>query len=1207
MSILIEPLTELKEFNEIKENLIANRTPVQVTGCMDSQKCHLIYGLGEAYQYKVIVTYNELKAKEIYEDYRLYDKNVFLYPAKDIIFYSADIHGNAIVQSRLKVLKQLLENKSATIITTIDSGMDKILPLSFLEERVIHLEEAMVTDLEQLKTQLAHLGYERVGQVEGAGQFAVRGGILDIFPLTEECPYRIEFWDDEVDTIRSFDVESQRSIEVVGKLDIYPAVEIIMDSDTAARGLHKIQLEKKEYSKRLKEEKKIEEAAKMQAIVEEFCDNFEVYNGAMGIESYISYFYEKTVSLFDYFTLENTVFFLDEPSRLMEKGEAVELEFRESMAHRLEKGYLLPGQCDVIYSYKELLGKIGNRRTVLLSMLDGKQSVFTPKVKAGFTVKSVNSYNGNFEILTKDLKDWKDKGYRVIVLSSSRTRAKRLSEDLREYNLSAFYSEDLDRTLQNGEIMTTYGSIHKGFEYPLIRWVVISESDIFGAEKKKRKKKKSAYDGKKIQSFNDLSVGDYVIHENHGVGIYKGMEKIEVEKVTKDYIKIEYAKGGNLYILATGLDVIQKFSGGEGKKPKLNKLNSIEWKNTKARVKGAVKEIAQELVELYAKRQAKEGYQFSEDTVWQREFEEMFSFEETDDQLTAIEDTKKDMESKKIMDRLICGDVGYGKTEIAIRAAFKAVSDGKQVVILVPTTILAQQHYNTFIQRMMDFPISIDMLSRFRTPAQQKKTIEKLKKGSLDILIGTHRILSKDIAFKNLGLLIVDEEQRFGVTHKEKIKQLKGNVDVLTLSATPIPRTLHMSLVGIRDMSVLEEPPVDRMPIQTYVLEHNEEIIREAIVRELARDGQVYYVYNRVNNIDEVANTVAKLVPEANVSFAHGQMSSRELERIMFEFINGEIDVLISTTIVETGLDISNVNTMIIDDADRLGLSQLYQLRGRVGRSNRTAYAFLMYKRDKMLKEVAEKRLQAMKEFTDLGSGFKIAMRDLEIRGAGNLLGSKQHGHMEAVGYDLYCKMLNDAVRKLKGEEVFEDKYDTTVDMDCDAFIPPTYMKSEFQKLEMYKRIAEIENEEEFMDMQEELVDRFGEMPAAVNHLLNIALIKAIAHKSYITQIIQKEEQVKIYFYEQAGLAVEKIPSILKKYEGKLIFKREEQPHFIFSVEEEQKKVKGNVAIGRTPYRKTGMVGINEKTLKKKRNPLIVLEEVKELVMEVQSIVIGKE
>ncbi len=1147
MKTFTMPLKELKEFNDIKDNLTLKNIPIQITGCIDSQKCHLMSGLGEGYPWKLIITYSDLKAKEIYQDYKLYDKNVFLYPAKDIIFYSADIHGNAIVRDRLKILRRLIENEPITVITTLDGGMDKILPLSFLEKRVITVEEGGTLDLTRLQSELVHLGYERQGQVEGPGEFAVRGGIIDIFPPTEDCPYRIELWGDDIDSIRSFDISSQRSIERIEKFRIYPAAEIILDADRMMLGLKKIEEEKDAYVKSLRDKMKTEEAARIRNIIEEFKENLVSFQGSVGLDSFIKYFYDNTVSFFDYFNRDNSIVFIDEPSRIVEKGEAVETEFREGMIGRIEKGYILPGQSDAIYGYKALLSGLNHKSSLLLSTMDYKATHFTVKAKWDFTVRSVNPYNNNFDILVNDLQKWKKSGYRVLLLSGSRTRAKRLSEDLREHELSAFYSEDMERVIQKGEIMIAYGSLHRGFEYPLIKFVIISESDIFGAEKKKKRKKKE-YDGKKIQSFNDLNIGDYVVHENHGLGIYRGIEKIEVDKVTKDYIKIEYGGGGVLYILATGLDVIQKYAGGDTKKPKLNKLNSLEWKNTKSRVKGAVKEIARELVELYAKRQAKEGYQFGPDTVWQKEFEEMFPYEETDDQLHAIEDTKKDMESKKIMDRLVCGDVGYGKTEIAIRAAFKAVSDGKQVVFLVPTTILAQQHYNTFIQRMMDFPISIDMLSRFKTPAQQKSVIERVKKGSLDIVIGTHRVLSKDIEFKNLGLLIVDEEQRFGVTHKEKIKQLKGNVDVLTLTATPIPRTLHMSLIGIRDMSVLDEPPVDRLPIQTYVLEHNEEIIREAINRELARDGQVYYVFNRVNGIDEMANKIAKLVPEANVAFAHGQMSERELERIMYGFINGEIDVLVSTTIIETGLDISNVNTMIIDDADRLGLSQLYQLRGRVGRSNRTSYAFLMYKRDKMLKEIAEKRLQAIKEFTELGSGFKIAMRDLEIRGAGNLLGAQQSGHMEAVGYDLYCKMLNDAVRTMKGDIPEEETFDTTVDMDIDAFIPATYIKSEFQKLDIYKRIAEIENEEEFLDMQEELLDRFGDMPASVNNLLNIALIKSICHKVYITSLVHKKDEVKLVMYHKAKIDVERIPLLIKKHHPDLKLTPEANPYFTYQL-----------------------------------------------------------
>ena len=726
-----------------------------------------------------------------------------------------------------------------------------------------------------------------------------------------------------------------------------------------------------------------------------------------------------------------------------------------------------------------------------------------------------------------------------------------MRKDLRDYDLSSFYSEDQEREVGAGEIMVSYGHVTEGYEYPMLKFMVISETDIFGKKKKKRKRK--TYDGQRIQSFSELKVGDYVVHETHGLGIYQGIEKMEVDRVAKDYIKIAYAAGGNLYIPATQLDLIQKYASADAKTPKLNKLGGTEWKKTKARVRSAVRDIAKDLVELYAARQKEQGFQYGPDTIWQQEFEEMFPFEETDDQLAAIAATKEDMESTKIMDRLVCGDVGYGKTEIAIRAAFKAVQESKQVVYLVPTTILAQQHYNTFLQRMKEFPVRVDLLCRFRTSAQQKKTIEDTKKGLVDILIGTHRLLSDDIVYKDLGLLIIDEEQRFGVQHKEKIKKLKENVDVLTLTATPIPRTLHMSLIGIRDMSVLEEAPMDRMPIQTYVMEYSDEMVREAIEREISRGGQVYYVYNRVNDIEEITDRIRKLVPDAVVEYAHGQMREHQLEKIMFEFINGEIDVLISTTIIETGLDISNANTMIIHDVYRFGLSQLYQLRGRVGRSNRMAYAFLLYKRDKLLKEVAEKRLAAIREFTDLGSGFKIAMRDLEIRGAGNLLGAEQHGHMEAVGYDLYCKMLNEAVKHLKGEREEEEDFVTTLDLNINVFIPSSYIANEYQKLDIYKRIAAIESEEEMDDMIEELIDRFGDIPRKVQKLLNVALLKSLAHSAYVAAVEQKGDVFQFTMYEKAKVNAQQIPVLLQKYKGELQFKIETPPYFTYEKKRKNK------------------------------------------------------
>lgn len=1156
------PLLELQEYDNLVQALKSGKGPLQVTGTLDSQKVHLMYELGEAsaFAWKLVVTYDDTRAKEIYDDLRSFTSRVWLYPAKDLLFYSADIHGNLMARQRIAVLRRLMEDREGVVVTTMDGLMDHLLPLKYLREQSITVESGQVIDLDVWKERLIAMGYERVAQVDGMGQFSIRGGIVDIFPLTEEVPVRIELWDDEVDSIRTFDLESQRSVEQLENITIYPAAEVVLSGDQLAAGIRRLEKEEKTYEKALREQHKPEEAHRIHTIIGELRSGLDEGWRIGGLDAYIRYFCPDTVSFLEYFPQGESVIYLDEPARLKEKGETVELEFRESMVHRLEKGYLLPGQTELLYPAAEILARMQKPYAVMLTGLDQKLPGMKVNQKFSIDVKNVNSYQNSFEILIKDLTRWKKEGYRVILLSASRTRASRLASDLREYDLRAYCPDGREgesgnaggegsgsadtgnpgavntsvRKVRPGEILVTYGNLHRGFEYPLLKFVFITEGDMFGVEKKRKRRKKTNYQGKAIQSFTELSVGDYVVHEEHGLGIYKGIEKVERDKVIKDYIKIEYGDGGNLYLPATRLESIQKYAGAEAKKPKLNKLGGTEWNKTKTRVRGAVQEIAKDLVKLYAARQEKAGFQYGTDTVWQREFEELFPYDETDDQMDAIDAVKKDMESRRIMDRLICGDVGYGKTEVALRAAFKAVQDSKQVVYLVPTTILAQQHYNTFVQRMKDFPVRVDMLSRFCTPARQKRTLEDLRKGMVDIVIGTHRVLSKDMQFKDLGLLIIDEEQRFGVAHKEKIKHLKENVDVLTLTATPIPRTLHMSLAGIRDMSVLEEPPVDRTPIQTYVMEYNEEMVREAINRELARNGQVYYVYNRVTDIDEVAGRVQALVPDAVVTFAHGQMREHELERIMADFINGEIDVLVSTTIIETGLDIPNANTMIIHDADRMGLSQLYQLRGRVGRSNRTSYAFLMYKRDKLLREEAEKRLQAIREFTELGSGIKIAMRDLEIRGAGNVLGAEQHGHMEAVGYDLYCKMLNQAVLALKGETLEEDSYDTVVECDIDAYIPGRYIKNEYQKLDIYKRISAIETEEEYMDMQDELMDRFGDIPRSVENLLKIASIRALAHQAYVTEVVINRQEVRLTMYQKAKLQVEKIPDMVRSYKGDL-------------------------------------------------------------------------
>lgn len=1152
MEVLRAPfrLSEIgKQCERAKEH---GKMPIEISGTDGFARYYTMDNLGVD-RLKLIVTYNEDRAKEILDGYSFFDKNILYYPAKDALFYSADIHGHTILRQRMEVVKNIIEHTATTIVVSIDGLLNKAVPLEEMKKHIISFHVGNELQLNEMKKKLVSLGYERNDWVDGVGQFAIRGGILDIFPMSSDCPYRIELWGDEIDSIRSFDVESQRSIENVEELSVYPAAEMILDEQRIAGGLKAIEKEHKGYAGKLKKEMKTEAYARINRQVESLKEELEAFHSAMGIDGYIGYFYDELSGFLDYIP-KDAIIFVDDPYHVEARAQACNLEFRESMISRIEGGYILPGQAEVLYDYKEMIGKLACRDTILLSLLRKEHTDFQPETKLFFDTKMIPSYHHNFEMLLKDIRSWKKENYRILLFSPSATRGERLAKELMNQEINCFFQGDKNRILAESEMMVTNGRLKTGFLIPEIHLVVLTEGDIFGQKKvKARMKRKALYSGEKIKSFDDLNVGDYVVHENHGIGIYGGIEKIEVDGIAKDYISIEYAGGSKLFILASQLDLIQKYSSKEGGKPKINKLGGTEWSKTKSKVKGQVRAIAKDLVELYAVRQASSGYAFSKDTVWQKEFEELFPYEETTDQLKAIEDTKADMESNKIMDRLICGDVGYGKTEIAIRAAFKAVQDGKQVAYLVPTTILAQQHYNTFVERMQDYPIKIGMMSRFLTPKEQKKTLEDLKKGQLDIIIGTHRLLSKDMDYRNLGLLIIDEEQRFGVAHKEKIKQMKKDVDVLTLSATPIPRTLHMSMVGIRDMSLLEEPPVDRKAIQTYVLEYNQELVKEAIARELSRGGQVYYVYNRVNTIADIASDLAKMMPDVRIAFAHGQMKEQELENVMMAFINKEIDVLVTTTIIETGLDIANVNTMIIHDADNFGLSQLYQLRGRVGRSHKTAYAFLMYKRDKMLKETAEKRLKAIREFTDLGSGFKIAMRDLEIRGAGNLLGEDQSGHMASVGYDLYCKMLNDEVLRQKGEKVEED-FATTIELPIDAYIPSTYVKNEMTKLELYKRISGVWTKEDYEDMLDELTDRFGEPTYEVINLLTIAMVKAKAHETGITAITYKAGQVHIEMKQGIHVNVDLLEAFLTKYKNNIRLVAGEKSGFVVDLEKKNLK-----------------------------------------------------
>lgn len=1153
---LLDPVLELEAYNRVLDVIKKDNTAIKhtalCTGVIDSQKCHLSSAFSKHTGRPVlIVASSELKAREIYEDMRFFaGGGAKYYPVRDIIFYSADVKSADIIKQRFAVINSLLLGEKPTIVLSVEALFDRLTPKDIFKDFILEYEVGDSLSIEKLSKQLIFMGYERASLVEGVGQFAVRGGIIDIFTAVYDNAVRIELWGDEIDSIRLVDTYSQRSVEKINKLRIFPMRELVYREEDLADAVGNIKEEFDAVKSGYIKKGLTDEAQTLSETVSKVIEGLAENKTFRGVDRYIRYFYEQAATLLDYLD-EDTLLFFDEPARLYEHAENVLGEFNESMKSRIEMGYMLPKQTDTVVSYYDILKHSERFTRVLYTTLTHGIRDFNISVSETFTVKSSGIMQKRIDLLEGDLKYYADQKYRTLILAGGKTRAERLCAELLEQGFSAKVLDELDgNTLEPGRIFLYKGSLNKGFEYPLIKLAVISGKEIFDGEKPKRKhhrKKK----GSQIESFTDLQVGDYVVHDNHGIGVYRGIEKIAVDNVNKDYLKISYKDGGNLYVATDQLDMLQKFIGGDQAKPRLSKLGGGEWGKAKEKVRSAVKILAEDLIALYARREAAVGHVYSPDTVWQTEFEEQFAFEETDDQLSAIEDVKADMESSKVMDRLICGDVGYGKTEVAIRAAFKAVQDGKQVAYLVPTTILAQQHYNTFAQRMKDFPVNVDLLSRFKSAKEQKMTVEKLKKGLVDIVIGTHRLLSQDIRFKDLGLVIVDEEQRFGVSHKEKLKRLTENVDVLTLTATPIPRTLHMSLTGIRNMSILDEPPEERQPIQTYVMEYNAESVKDAIHREISRGGQVYYLHNRVRNISEVAARVQSLVPDAVVSYAHGQMSEHELERIMLDFIEGEIDVLVCTTIIEAGLDIPNVNTIIIQDSDFMGVSQLYQLRGRVGRSNRSSFAYLMYKKDKVLTETSEKRLQTIREFTEFGSGFKIAMRDLEIRGAGNILGAEQHGHMDAVGYDMYCKLLLESVNELKGVENPE-KFETLIDISANAFIPPYYIEDELQKLEVYKKISTIQTEQDYFDIQEEIEDRYGNLPASAQNLLNIAYLKACAHSVGVISVKQKDRSIIISFKPDANVDPNRITALVTKNRARLSFKVASNPFITYKLSEDE-------------------------------------------------------
>ena len=1139
---LIDPLKNLETYNKLLTDINDKITPISTYGIIDENLGHFSYALKEhTNKQMLIITYDEVRSRNIYEDIKnLGLSDVELFPKRELLLYDIDAFSSERSNQRLNVLSDLNEGKDLLIVTSLGALLDKLLVPEMFEKYSQLVEFGKNISLEDIVISFINAGYERVSMVEGIGQFSLRGGIIDFFPPNSINPYRIELFDEEVDSIRTFDMVTQRSLDRVEIVKIPPVKEILITGDFKKDIIKNLQKDLKKFGLKYKTEQ-VEKLSneKFERYIELLNEDMHMSNRDM----IIPYIPEDFLTSIISYLKEDAIILVDEPKRVDEIAKNFKEDFSHKFMDLLEIGEVLPGHFNIYYNYKDLIPQINEKLCITNSSLIKVDINFKPKSLINFISKSMFSYHSKMELLKDDLNHYKYKGYKVIILSGTEERGLRLKQTLEDFGVEASFYKDRNIGISSSQIYITPGTLKGGFEYGGLKLVVISDKEIFGAGKK-RTAKGFKKDKSKPLNFSDLKIGDFVVHENYGIGQYEGVAQLNIQGIKKDFLTIQYKAKDKLYLPIDQMNLIQKYIGSDIK-PKVNKLSSGDWTKTKAKAKKAVEDMAYDLLELYAKREKLKGFAFSPDTPWQSQFEDFFPYEETEGQLNSVIEIKKDMEKPKPMDRLLCGDVGYGKTEVALRAAFKAIMEGKQVAILVPTTILAQQHYNTIMDRFGNFPIKVAMLSRFRTANVQKVSIEGIRKGSIDLVVGTHRLLSKDVMFKDLGLLIIDEEQRFGVKHKENLKKLKESVDVLTLTATPIPRTLHMSLVGIRDMSVIEDPPEERYPIQTYVVEFNEQMVRDAILREIGRGGQVYFVYNRVESIDRITSRLRALVPEASFNIGHGQMAERQLEKVMIDFLNKEQDVLVCTTIIETGLDIPNVNTIIIYDADKMGLSQLYQLRGRVGRSNRIAYGYFTYEKDKVLTEIAEKRLRAIKEFTEFGSGFKIAMRDLEIRGAGNLIGLQQHGHIESIGYDLYVKFLGQAIRRLKGETVL-DRLDTTIDLKVDGFIPKRYIADEDQKIEIYQKISSMESIDDYRELVDELIDRFGDVPKEVENLMDISYIRALSSKIDVKNILQLDRDIKIEFVSSDNLSLELIHYLSKEYGKKLIFDLSSSPSFLF-------------------------------------------------------------
>ena len=1122
MNTILGELGKSEKMIDLVKQTEKQKSLIGISGLTGVGEIQLISSLNE-YSKKpiMIITYNEIQAKQILEDLKVFTDKTIFFPKKEIVTYDYVAESKDLPYERIEALSKIKEKRNPIVVTTIEAIMQKLPSKQTLFKNALKFKVGEIHNLEEVKRKLVSLGYSRCELIEGIGQFSIRGGILDI-SMNENTGYRVEFWGDEIDSIRSFNITSQRSVNTLEKIEIYPAHEYILE-----KGIEEIcnKIQNLEVTK-LQEE-----------IIQEDIEQIKAGNYISKIDKYFECFYEEQETILDYIS-ENYILAIDEISKLEQRAKNIKQDNINLEKALIEKNKIVPQSLSIIEEFENIENKIENNLKNTIIYLEKHDNPIKKQVeKYSFSYRELNYYKSEIDSFFEDIKNALKDKKNVYIMVSTKEKAKKLQEVLEKEEIISKIDEKLDKTIivksQERIVTISLGKLSAGYECFDINQMVISADDLIDGEKRKRKVTHSAFkEGEKVV-FADLKPGDYVVHKTYGIGIYIGVNTIKADGTTKDYIKIKYKDEDILYVPTSQMDFIRKYVGADKGTLKINRLGSKEWENTKARVKKNLREIATELIELYAKREKSQGHSFSADTPWQIEFEERFPYQETDDQLRCIEEVKKDMETPKPMDRLLCGDVGYGKTEVAIRAAFKAVMDQKQVIYLAPTTVLAEQQYKEFKERMKDYPINVEVLNRFKSPKYQKEVVRKLKLGEVDIVVGTHRVLSKDVEFKDLGLLIIDEEHRFGVKDKEKIKQYKTNVDVLTMTATPIPRTMHMSIVGVRDMSVIYEPPQNRKPVQTYVLEYDAEVVKEAITKELERGGQVFYIYNNVQGIEKRANDLANLVPESKVSYAHGQMSGTRIEEIMQEFVDKTTNVLVCTTILESGIDIPNANTIIVENADRMGLSQLYQIRGRVGRADRQAYCYITYKRDKLLSEVADKRLKAIKEFTEFGSGFKIAMRDLEIRGAGSLLGEIQSGHLEQVGYDTYCNLLDEVVKEMKGIEI-KPEVDIQIDLDVTSYIPEEYIQDSNQKIEIYQNIALCKNEEDIQNVIDEIIDRFGNMPPEIENLIDIARIKYLAKELYITKIASKKTAV-VFTFEQSKFEID-IPKLVEKYRNKIKF-----------------------------------------------------------------------